>query len=444
MKIALSLLTTVSLTYAQAAPVSPLATTLSPKATQTTSVLPGATSKPVTPKPVTPKPVTPKVVPPSTYFVIQNIATEKTRIYERCVDAPGCPHRLVMEADMVVGRPEEGTKNDPDSFKTWVGHSKIANWVKFYQDRSSHYPHWYKEGQDIRTIPPRATLDAQGRATSPLSWGRQWRVRDNGHDTMYGAFGWFAAMLTPEVGVNQQWMHGTIGWGADGEAAIYLTRSTLLNMFSNPGSSGCTRLSNASIAFMRHILTKGTDIYRVYARESARVPDCMQYARNGRCEQPKLNPRYESQTQRFAWNYILLTDGAQKAGGLTADANTILRENIPVIPGQNLIERGTSFYDQYPNPMQRNYTASASSGRSGDRYEIDSGNEGEPSHFRGYYLVDEGRFVDYQHPSRQETNGKVITGGLDDFKYEVPEILVTTGEHTPPPVIYSGRAEDRN
>jgi hypothetical protein len=379
---------------------------------------------------------------PSRYFVIQNIASEKTRVYERCTLTPDCAHRLVLEAEMVVGRPEEGSKSNPDSFKTWVGHSKISGWIKFYQDHDAHYPRWYSAGQPLQSIPPRAVLNENGTASGALSWGKAWRFKQNGHETMYGAFGWYAAMLSPETAVNQQWMHGTIGWGSDGEAPIYLTRSTLLNMFSNPGSSGCTRLSNQSIAFMRHILEKGTDVYRVYARESARITDCARSDRSGRCQQYNINPRYAAQTQKFAWDFILLTDGAQKAGGLTADARTIEAQNIPVIPGVNLIEKGTGHYDQYPNPVPLNYQVSASSGRSGDRYEIDKGYSNERSQFHGYFLVDEGRFVDYSHPSRIGTRGKVITGGLDDFKESVPEVLIAVGQHFPPQVIYRGTKDE--
>ncbi|MGZ3782732.1 MAG: hypothetical protein ACXVCY_18965, partial [Pseudobdellovibrionaceae bacterium] len=83
---------------------------------------------------------------PSKYFIIQNIASEKTRVYERCTTSPDCAHKMVMETDMVVGRPEEGTKEDPNAFKTWVGHARISEWIKFYQDGQKHYPPWYRAG----------------------------------------------------------------------------------------------------------------------------------------------------------------------------------------------------------------------------------------------------------------------------------------------------------
>lgn len=378
----------------------------------------------------------------SPYFVIQNIATEKTRVYARCTTSPGCPHQLVFEADNVVGRPEVGTPENREAFKTWVGHARITGWMKFYQDYKKHYPHWYKAGQDLATLPPPAPLDANNNPRKSLMWGNKWRTSHDGEETMYGAFGWFAAMLSPEKDVDYQWMHGTIGWGKDGDAAIELTRSVLLNIFSDPGSSGCTRLSNASIAYLRYLLPIGTDVYRVYAKESSRVPVCAKYSVYGECVKLIPTSRYKNQMQRFAWDYILLTDGAQKMNGLTADARTIEAQQIPVIPGVNLIEKGTVTFDQYPTPVPLNYTWISSSGRSGDRYEIDDVYGEQPSRFHGYFLVDEGRLVDYAHPSQDPAGrNNVNVGGLDDFKTGVPEELATSGRHTPPAVTYKQRLE---
>ncbi|UXR63730.1 hypothetical protein EZJ49_11675 [Bdellovibrio bacteriovorus] len=122
-------------------------------------------------------------LPTSRYFVIQNIATEKTRIYERCTTSPGCAHKMVMETDTVVGRPEEGDKNDPNAYKTWVGHSRISEWVKFYQDGKGFYPRWYTPGQSLKDIP--------GAVTDSMSLymgARKWSVRnDQGKSSIHGA-----------------------------------------------------------------------------------------------------------------------------------------------------------------------------------------------------------------------------------------------------------------
>lgn len=381
-----------------------------------------------------------KITAASKYIVIQNVATEKTRIYERCVEKPGCPHKLVMESDMVVGRPEEGTKTDPHAFKTWLGHAKISEWIKFYQDGQGHYPHWYRAGQDLKSIPGPIT-----EGVSKMMSSRKWMVDDaKGDKTIYGAFGWYAAKVTPadEInGMNYQWMHGTMGWGKDGAAAIELTRGFFMNLFSNPGSAGCTRLENRAIAYMRSLLPPGTDIYRVYARESTREKEVIKGV-----FKKKVTPlsRYaENYEKPYVWNYILLTDGAQRSGGLTADARTIIDKAIPVIAGQNLIEEGTYEVDQYPNPVQPNYGVAAASGRSGDRYQIDSGweKDAHKTKFRGYFLVDEGRFIDYQHPDSAATKGAIRVSGLADFRNSVPEILATSGSHNPPEINFRSEQE---
>ncbi|CAE79089.1 hypothetical protein AB1A81_05385 [Bdellovibrio bacteriovorus] len=377
----------------------------------------------------------------SKYFVIQNIATEKTRVYERCTETPSCPHKLVMETEMVVGRPEEGTKTDPHAFKTWLGHARISEWIKFYQDGQGHYPHWYKAGQDLKTIPGPITD-----GMSKLISSRKWMVDDaQGNSTIYGAFGWYAAKITPadEInGMNYQWLHGTMGWGKDGAAAIELTRGFFMNMFSNPGSAGCTRLENRAIAYLRSILTPGTDIYRVYARESTREAEVI----TGIFKKKTTPlPRYAHNFEKpMVWNYILLTDGAQRSGGLSADAKNIIDKAIPVIAGQNLIEQGTYDVDQYPNANELNYGRSAASGNSGDRYRIDSGWEKDAAktNFTGYFLVDEGRFIDYKHPDRTRTKGVIRVSGLADFRDSVPEFLTTSGKHNPPKIVY--RTENEN
>jgi hypothetical protein len=350
----------------------------------------------------------------SKYFVVQNIATEKTRVYERCFQSPDCPHKMIFETDMVVGRPEVGTDEDPNAFKTRVGHARISEWVKFYQDGKGHYPPWYTRGQSLESIP--APLI---RGMSDLTASRSWAMTDRktGHETIYGAFGWFAAKVTPadeNTGMNYQWMHGTIGWGKDQSRPIELTRSFLLNAFADPGSSGCTRLENQAIAYLRQLLPIGTDIYRVYAKEATREVVI---------ESRPLSRYRENFTQKGMWSWILLTDGANTSGGLTADAATIYAKNIQFTPGVNMIERGFYYLDQYPNPVALNYSKSPSSGQSGDRYDI------KPQNFRGYFLVDEGRFVNYAHPDMRMTGGRVITGGMDDFRNSVPAFLQTGGKY---------------
>jgi len=350
----------------------------------------------------------------SKYFVVQNIATEKTRVYERCFESANCAHKMIFETDMVVGRPESGTDQDPLAFVTRVGHARISEWVKFYTDTRAHYPAWYTAGQRLDTIP--APLI---RGMSDLTASRRWSVTGrDGESTIYGAFGWYAAKVepySPNGGMNFQWMHGTIGWGKDQSRAIDLTRGFLINLFGDPGSSGCTRLENQAISYLRHLLPVGTDIYRVYALEGSREV----------VQESRPFSRYQKEfAQKGMWSWILLTDGANKTGGLTADAATIYSKNIPFTPGGNMIERGFFYVDHYPNPQPLT-NATASSGQSGDRYDIGARN------FRGVYLVDEGRFVGYAHPSTYATGGRVVVGGFDDFKTSVPDFLQTNGKYYP-------------
>lgn len=367
------------------------------------------------------------------YFVIQNVATEVTRVYERCTTTPDCPHRLVLETEMVVGRPEEGTRDDRYAFTTWLGHARISEWIKFYQDGQAHYPHWYRAGQSLSSIPEKAPGNAAGKPDPSFFWARKWTTKDGqGKDTIYGAFGWYAAKVTPggaDEGLNYQWMHGTIGWASDKQAPIQLTRTFMLNLFSNPGSAGCTRLSNGQVSFMRHLLPVGTDIYRVYAKEATRQDPCA--ARNfwRTCKQENIIPQYANQRSPKPWEYIMLTDGAQRSGGLTADADTIRRMGVPVIPGSNLIERGTVEIDQYPTPISLDYLQTAASGKSGDRYRIDEETGRSPTNFRGVFLVEEGRFVDYAHPSPQATGGKVRISGLKEFRSAMPAFMVASGSY---------------
>lgn len=368
----------------------------------------------------------------SKYFVIQNVATEKTRVYERCTATPNCAHRMVMETDMVVGRNEEGTPNNRYEYMTWLGHSKIGEWVKFYTDGRGTYPSWYSKGQSKNSIP--APLSDGG---GGLLASRKWMVNGKNGETVYGAFGWYAAKLTPageSGGVNYQWMHGTIGWGKDGSAAIDVTRGFLLNLFSNPGSHGCTRVENRAIAYMRELLPVGTDIYRVYARESTREKEIVSGSFKRTVSQPL--PSYAAQFKRPArWDYILLTDGAQASGGLTADARTIIEKAVDV-NSSNLLEKGSYEVNQYPSALQPNYTYATSSGLTGDRYGIDGSYQGSATNFRGYFLVDEGRFINYQHPNERAVGGRVKVSGLPDFRNSVPEYLSTTGSHNPPEIQY--------
>ena len=319
----------------------------------------------------------------SRYVVIQNVATERMRIYERCTSAPGCANRLVMETEMVVGR---DTKKD--NFLTWLGRYKITEWVKFYQDQAEHYPSWYDPNYPALPKP----------GSSSKSWMSS-KVMPGKKGDMRGAFGWYAATLAPNA--NYQWIHGTIGWGADGTKHIEMTRNTFLNIIANPRSSGCTRLENRAVAFARDLLPVGTEIIRVYAREAFRDAS---------------RARYAAQAQPRAWEFILTKEGVRQKGAATSAKNAVLARGV----SQDMIlEQGSYAVDQFPNAVPFKEDASWKSrvkGKSGNTYNIpDDG-------FRGYYLVDDGTFVNYTHPA-----------GLDVGGFEgaaIPAALQTSGDFT--------------
>lgn len=318
---------------------------------------------------------------PSKYIVIQNVASERMRVYERCTTSADCPHRLVMETEMVVGRPE-GPKEDPDRYLTWLGRYKITAWVKYYEDGAKHYPSWYDPNYPALPKP----------GSSPRKWLSKKLLPDKENGSLRGAFGWYAAMVGPDA--NYQWIHGTFGWGSDENTFIEYTRGFFVNMFADPRSSGCTRLENRAVAYSRHILGVGTEVVRVYAKEA--------YA----------DPSRQSYEDRTApWEFILTKQGVRKYGAATIDKNFVLSKNTPE---SEFLEKGKYDIDQHPDLIP--FTPSASKqqrnkGDSGNSYGVDD------SKLQGYFLVDEGRFVNYQHPKGM---------GVGGFKESsLPEYLVS-------------------
>ena len=141
-------------------------------------------------------------------------------------------------------------------------------------------------------------------------------------------------------------------------------------------SSGCTRHENRAIAYMRHLLPEGTEVYRVYAREALRDEHLS---------------RYENQKSKPVWNWILTNEGVNTEGP-DSDANMVLSRNVPT---ENILEKGSFEVDQYPDGIGLWGGASEKTRQryiTGNVYGIKSDD------FRGVFLVDEGQFVDYQHP----------------------------------------------
>jgi hypothetical protein len=304
------------------------------------------------------------------YFVIQNVATETTRVYEKCSNTP-CRHRLVFESEMVVGR-RKSTFFDAKEWFTHLGVTKILYWDKFHQDGQGHYPAWYSK--NYPNVPP------------PGSSFYDWFERDvmpDDRGVMRGAFGWFTAMLGPNA--NAQWMHGTAGWGADGDKYIQITRNVFISTVRDARSSGCTRIENGAIAYLRHILPAGTPIIRVYAKEAV--------------EEPSL-ASYENQKSRVPFYYILTKSSRiNDKAAETIERSSVLARKVPT---SEWIEEGSYQIDRFPTV--RPYRLSpgwigAGSGALGNVYRVFF------TEFEGHYLIDSGRFVKYQHPSSLPTAG---------------------------------------
>lgn len=319
------------------------------------------------------------------YFAVQNLSTERMRVYERCTTSPSCPHKMVWETEFVVGRAEEG--ND---YMTKVGYYKVDQWKKFYEDGNSppKYPSWYNKNY---MMPPRAGADAKDWLDNDYLPYKESESR--------GAFGWYAAMVAPNA--SGQWIHGTYGWGSEGDRFIKYTRKVAINVFANPRSHGCTRLENRAVAYARDLLKPGSVVLRIYAKEGYRDPSLQAYQ--------GVTPK--------VWDFIL----TKESSNYSSAANSVLSRgadnyelergsySVRPIPEAVKISDGGNFISRWRDRVK---------GASGNTYDID------PDEYRGVFLVDEGRFVDYRHPS------SLRKGGFSDKL--LPDFVVTTGSYKMP------------
>lgn len=307
----------------------------------------------------------------SKYFVIQNVATEVTRVYEKCDQGPQCKHKLIYEADMVVGR-RKNSLIDPMEWYTYLGVMKIHYWEKFHEDSIGHYPAWY--GKDYPPVPPPGS--------SFFDWSNR-DVMPDDRGEMRGAFGWFTAMVAPNA--NSQWIHGTVGWGADGDKAIEITRNFLLSSVADARSSGCTRLENGAISFLRHILPPGTPVIRVYAKEAV--------------EEPLLH-RYRDQKVKGVFKYILTkSNSVNNTGAETIERSAVLARGVD---RSHWLEEGTYYYDRYPTVRKFRWVPGgigAGTGSLGNVYKVPE------DEMKGYFMIDTGRFLKYDHPRSLPVGG---------------------------------------
>lgn len=320
------------------------------------------------------------------YFVIQNVATEKLRVYERVCEDLTCPHQMVLETDMAVGE-------DSDGVRSIVGSFRITSWHKFYQDYAGNYPSWYHPSY------PAPPSDWRG----VRSWGlNRYMPRINGErrGSIRGAFGWYAAHIGPNHHAN--WTHGTIGWGQKSVEFIQQTRSFMANLLFNPRSSGCARVDNMTIAYLREILPVGTPLIRVYAKEAFLDEDLTNYTQ-------------ESDT----WDYILTTRDSRRINGETSDREKVLARGVN---SNEILEEGTYVINMMPSVvdfidgenLNRHFSirnTRASRGDTGNIYSI----SGDDMH--GVFYVDAGVLKNYRHPE----DSKIVVGGFQNMI--IPEFI---------------------
>lgn len=311
------------------------------------------------------------------YIVIQNIATEKTRVYEICYTTPGCAHKMVFETVMLAG------KRNEENQQTILGTYRISQWVKFYQDNAKNYPSWY---DPALPMPPEA-----GKAAT--KWFKD-KYMPNGGE-MRGAFGWYAALAEPNA--FGQWMHGTIGWGSDEDKFINRAKKGFFSLFADLRSHGCTRHENRAIAYLNYLVPAGTPLIKVYAAEVA--------------DDPSLS-RYADQQAQLLWNFALTRDQVRSSKAASIEYSvTMGRIAKGEIKQEDILEQGSYLVDRVPTV--NGFTGkSAKSGLSGDVYEIGREN------FRGTYSVDTGRFANYVHPTQLNVGG-------DQSLLSLPDIVKT-------------------
>ena len=325
------------------------------------------------------------------YFVVVNVATETLRLYERiCLDN-SCPNKMVMETEIVVGEDKDNSPSEKGKGRSILGSYRVTGWAKFYEDKELHYPAWYKDGYPM---PP-----SMG-GNEWKDWGKN-KYMPQGVDgekegKMRGAFGWYAAFVAPEA--YGQWTHGTVGWGANKDEYIKKTKKFLINIVTNPRSSGCTRNNNEAIAFLRQIVETGAPMIKIYAKEALMDPSLSNY--------PLVNNQ---------WQYILTKNPGQRADraevlkalGLSdEDVNNFWNtkkfggEGIidPASKLNQILEVGTYTLDSQPTVVPFTLRKKLlgkwrATGRSGNVYGL---KENEMS--SGVFYVDSGFLKGYHHP----------------------------------------------
>jgi hypothetical protein len=325
------------------------------------------------------------------YFIVINIASEMLRLYLRNCDGLICHNIMLMETEVVVG---EDSNNSPDTSgkgRSVLGSFRITGWTKFYEDGEGHYPSWYKENYPELPKPqihdPRIWLNKNFMPSN--SSGKKTGV-------MRGAFGWYTAFLGPDH--YNQWLHGTIGWGADKDFYIKDTKKLFPNIFFDPRSSGCTRNNNEAIAYLRHIVSTGTPVMKIYAVEKLSDPLLKNYPVSVSEWSYVLTKTKSKEADRNAvLNYLGITEAELDTyWKITRTTEISLDPKDPLL---QILEVGTYKIDQHPDAVK--YTPGERMGRFGRKLGQNGNVYGVFSKdMRGTYFVDTGELENYQHPQK--------------------------------------------
>lgn len=324
------------------------------------------------------------------YFMVVNIATETLRLYERiCLDNT-CPNKMILETEVVVGEDQNHPKEEKGKGRSILGSYRVTGWSKFYEDPAGHYPAWHRDGYPDTPSPDAKWNEWFSKKVMPKD------PQGKSHGSMRGAFGWFTAFVAP--GSYGQWTHGTLGWGSDKDSFIKRVKKPLINVISDPRSSGCTRNNNEAIAFIRQMIEIGAPVVKIYAKEQIMDPTLVNY--------PNL-------TQ--SWNYVMTKnkghevsrEAVLKSLNITASdldsfwearrngGQLILDQNSPL--GQ-VIEVGNYEHDTHPDVTE--FTPGEKIGKFkrkvraiGNVYGVKS------TAMHGIFYVDSGLLEGYAHPN---------------------------------------------
>lgn len=323
------------------------------------------------------------------YFAVVNVASERLRIYERICADNSCPHKMLMETEVVVGEDKNHPKEEKGKGRSVLGSYRVTGWAKFYQDAEGHYPAWYRDGYPATPNPEAKWNEWFSKKVMPAD------IDGKVHGSMRGAFGWFAAFVAPEA--YGQWTHGTLGWGSDKDSFIKKVKKPLINIISDPRSSGCTRNNNEAIAFIRQMLEIGAPIIKIYAIEKIMDPTLQNYPNMSESWNYVLTKNKTHEMKReMVLQALKISDAelnafweAKKAGGeLILD---------PKSPLNQILEVGTYDLDTRPDFME--YIPGEKLARYKNKIQATGNVYGVKSTaMHGTFYVDSGLLEGYAHP----------------------------------------------